>query len=187
MRNFLAGPAVFAAVLLLAPAPAHAAVAAPCIARSGSDATETREDSSVDDGEIRWTASTKYKAEYVHANRAWSYPGARIRIAPDTATTVNDLNYEDFSDPRSSAAGVWSRRPGPAATDLIRFNKARMDTYDPTTRRMVAAHELGHALGLCHKSGSGPNAVSSVMWPDVARYPDAPTDVDKANLKKLWG
>ncbi|MFC9820017.1 matrixin family metalloprotease [Streptomyces erythrochromogenes] len=79
------------------------------------------------------------------------------------------------------------RRPGLAATDLIRFNKARMDTYDGATRRMVAAHELGHALGLCHKSGSGRNAVSSVMWPDVARYPDAPTDVDKANLKKLWG
>ncbi|MFD3762496.1 matrixin family metalloprotease [Streptomyces sp. NPDC058622] len=187
MRNLLAGPAAFAAVLLLAPAPAHAAVPAPCIAKSGSDASETREDSSVDDGEIRWTASTKYRAEYNHANRAWSYPGARIRIAPDAATTVNDRNYEDFSDARSSAAGVWSRRPGPAATDLIRFNKARMDTYDPATRRMVAAHELGHALGLCHKSGSDTNAVKSVMWPDVAQYPDVPTDVDKANLKKLWG
>ncbi|MFJ3520756.1 MULTISPECIES: hypothetical protein [unclassified Streptomyces] len=78
---------------------------------------------------------------------------------------------------------MWSRRPGPGATDLIRFNKARMDTYAPATRRMVAAHELG----LCHKSGSGKNAVSSVMWPDVAQYPDAPTDADKAHLKKLWG
>lgn len=105
MRNLLAGPAAFAAVLLLAPVPAHVAVAAPCIAKSGSDATETREDSSVDDGEIRWTASTKYRAEYAHANRAWSYPGARIRIAPDAATTVNDLNYEDFSEARNAAAG----------------------------------------------------------------------------------
>ncbi|MFJ7775646.1 hypothetical protein [Streptomyces yangpuensis] len=138
MRTYSAGPAAFAAMLLLSPVPAHAAVAAPCIAKSGSDATETCEDSSVDDGETRWTASTKYKAEYVHANRAWSYPGARIQIAPDTATTVNDLGYEDFSDPRSSAAGVWSRRPGPAAMDLIRFNKARMDTYDPATRRMAS-------------------------------------------------
>ncbi|MFD8982635.1 hypothetical protein [Streptomyces sp. NPDC059564] len=187
MRNLAAGLAAFAAVLLVAPVPARAAAAAPCIAKSGSDATETREDSSVDEGEIRWTASTKYKAEYQHANGAWSYSGAKIRIAPDSATTVNDLNYEDFSDAKNAAAGVWSRHPGPAATDLIRFNRARMDTFDPATRRMVAAHELGHALGLCHKSGSGKSAVRSVMWPEVARYPDVPTDVDKANYKKLWG
>ncbi|MEU9943563.1 hypothetical protein [Streptomyces lavendulae] len=187
MSNLVAGLAALATVLLLAPAPARAAVAAPCIATSGSDATETREDSSVDEGEIRWTASTKYKAEYQHANRAWSYSGAKIKIAPDSATTVNDLNYEDFSDARNAAAGVWSRHPGIAATDLIRFNKARMDTFDAATRRMVAAHELGHALGLCHKSGSGKNAVESVMWPEAARYPDVPTDVDKANHRRLWG
>ncbi|MFF3088219.1 hypothetical protein ACFVRB_24730 [Streptomyces nojiriensis] len=52
---------------------------------------------------------------------------------------------------------------------------------------MVATHEPGHALGLCHKSGSGKSAVRSVMWPDVAQYPDAPTGVDKANIKKPWG
>ncbi|WP_327387423.1 MULTISPECIES: hypothetical protein [unclassified Streptomyces] len=55
MCNLLAGPAALAAVLLVAPAPAraYAAVPAQCTARSGSDATETREDSSVDDGEVR--------------------------------------------------------------------------------------------------------------------------------------
>ncbi|MEU9714964.1 hypothetical protein [Streptomyces sp. NPDC047976] len=187
MRDLVTGLAVLAAVLVLAPAPARAATAAPCIAKSGHDATETREDSSVDDGEIRWTASTKYEAEYRHGNRAWSYSGAKVRIAQDSATTVNDLNYEDFSDPRNPAAGVWSRNPGIAATDLIRFNKARMDSYDAATRRMVASHELGHALGLCHKSGSGKSAVKSVMWPEAAEYPDVPTDVDKANYRRLWG
>ncbi|MEU3721555.1 matrixin family metalloprotease [Streptomyces sp. NPDC031705] len=187
MRNLAAGLAAFATVLLVAPAPARAATAAPCLAKSGHDATETRGDSSVDEGEIRWTAGTKYKAEYQHANRAWSYSGAKIKIAPDSATTVNDLHYEDFSDGRNPAAGQWARHPGPAATDVIRFNKARMDTYDAATRRMVAAHELGHALGLCHKSDSGKSAVQSVMWPEAAPYPDVPTAVDKANYKKLWG
>ncbi|MFF4457219.1 hypothetical protein [Streptomyces goshikiensis] len=55
--------------------------------------------------------------------------GARIKIAPDTTTTVNDLNHEDFSDAKNAATEVWSRRPGSAATDLIRFNKARMDLH----------------------------------------------------------
>lgn len=119
--------------------------------------------------------------------RPGQVPRWRRRASRSRGAIVNDLNYEDFSDTRNAAAGLWSRHPGPAATDLIRFNKARMDTYEPATRRMVAAHELGHALGLCHKSGSGKNAVESVMWPDVAQYPDVPTDVDKANLKKLWG
>ncbi|MFJ7586919.1 hypothetical protein ACIQZO_05900 [Streptomyces sp. NPDC097617] len=90
---------------------------------------------------------------------AWYQVMARnpwIRIAPDAATTVNDLNYEGFSDPRGSAAGAWSRHPGPGATDLIRFSKTRMDTYAPATRRMAAAHELGHALGVVCGSGARP-------------------------------
>ncbi|MBT2449220.1 hypothetical protein J7F03_19395 [Streptomyces sp. ISL-43] len=182
------GLAVAAAALLVAPPPAVALVnPAPCIAKSGTDATETREDSSVDEDEIRYSDSTKYDDAIKYAIKAWQYSGSKIKILPDTGTTVNDLEFADYSDTKSTAAGYWQRRPQVAATDYIRFNKAKMDNYDTQKKREVAAHELGHALGLCHKSGSKPNPVTSLMWPEVHSLFADPTDVDKANYKKLWG
>ncbi|MFD3556555.1 hypothetical protein ACFWWA_31285 [Streptomyces goshikiensis] len=70
------------------PAPAHGA-ATPRTARSGGDATQTRKDGSVDEGELWWTASTKCKAKYRHANRTWSHPARgsrsrRMRRRPST-------------------------------------------------------------------------------------------------------
>ncbi|MEV7525132.1 M57 family metalloprotease [Streptomyces sp. NPDC091371] len=190
MSNSLrCGLALVAAVVLVAPPPAAAAAVnpAPCIARSGSDATETREDSSVDEGEIRWTESTKYDDAFQWAIKRWQYAGARIKIVADSATTVNDLEFVDYSNAADAAAGNWQRRPQIGATDYIRFNKAKMDGYDTATRRQVATHELGHALGLCHKSNGGSGYVRSIMWTEAHSLFAEPQDVDKANYRKLWG
>ncbi|WP_371614259.1 matrixin family metalloprotease [Streptomyces sp. NBC_00454] len=66
----------------------------------------------------------------------------------------------------------------------IRFDKAKMKGCSPKKRRSVAAHELGHALGLCHKDF---RTTYSLMWPQVQEDYDVPQAVDKANYKKPWG
>lgn len=80
----------------------------------------------MDDGEIRWTADTAYADAYKHALKAWQYPGHKIRLAPDSATTVNDLQFVDYNDPKDHAAAKWNYRGGPGQTDYIRFNTAAM-------------------------------------------------------------
>ncbi|AWZ04896.1 MULTISPECIES: matrixin family metalloprotease [unclassified Streptomyces] len=101
---------------------------------------------------------------------------------------VNDLEFVDYDDPKDIAAAKWNHRGGPGQTDYIRFNTAAMKNAGRTKRRQIAAHELGHALGLCHKSDAGgPGYVRSLMWPAAHEYFDLPQDVDKANYSKLWG
>ncbi|MEU9028998.1 hypothetical protein AB0D46_16040 [Streptomyces sp. NPDC048383] len=188
MKRLIAALTSATALLLATPPPAAAAVnPAPCIAKSGSEATETREDSSVDDGEIRYTASSKYGDAIQYAVKAWQYSRSKIKVLPDSATTVNDLHFSDYSENRNTSAN-WTRNAAIGATDHIRFNTARMGQWSRTTQRWIAVHELGHALGLCHKSNGGASYVKSVMWTDPieAGFAD-PQDVDKANYRKLWG
>ncbi|WP_327388336.1 MULTISPECIES: matrixin family metalloprotease [unclassified Streptomyces] len=184
MKRPLAGTSVAAALFLTAPPPAAAVVAAPCVRGE----SESRSRSSVDDGEIRWTANTAYADAYKHALKAWQHSGHKIKLAPDSATTVNDLEFVDYDAPKDRAAAKWNYRGGPGQSDFIRFNTAAMKNASPTKRRQIAAHELGHALGLCHKSDAGgPGYVRSLMWPTAHEYFDLPQEVDRANYSKLWG
>ncbi|MFJ8016883.1 hypothetical protein [Streptomyces sp. NPDC096339] len=187
MRLLLVGLA--AAVTALAPVTppsAAAVVAAPCVDTTGRDSSETREDSSVDEGEIRWTDATGYDTARKHGLAAWQYKGSTIKLLADSATTVNDLEFADYSDAGQKKSAYWERNGGIAATDYIRFNRATLDRSSPAIQRQVAAHEIGHALGLCHKSDGGGSYVRSLMWKEPQDVFDSPTDTDKANYKALW-
>ncbi|MGV9885048.1 hypothetical protein [Streptomyces sp. NPDC003006] len=51
---------------------------------------------------------------------------------------------------------------------------------------MIAAHELGHALGFCHKN---PASYRSLTAPNTFDMPSngAPTARDRKNYRVLWG
>ncbi|MFI8327018.1 matrixin family metalloprotease [Streptomyces sp. NPDC085529] len=167
------------------PLTAHAAARpAPCI----GGATETKGFSAVDDGEIRWTDNTAYDDARTYAISEWQYRGSRIKIVEDSAFTSNDLEFKDadLGSGNSAPLGRYERHGDIGATDYIIFNKQKLRGASKVRLRYVALHELGHALGLCHKA----DTVVSLMWKN------APTpgyeitwvpDVDKANYKKLWG
>ncbi|WP_326681682.1 hypothetical protein [Streptomyces sp. NBC_01237] len=179
--------AVIATVFLALPPPsvsAHqhqAAAPAPCV---GGE-RERPGVSAVDDGEIRWTENTRYDGPRKHALKAWQFSGATIELRPDSAATVNDLEFRDYDGGRGDRAPVaqYVRDSGTAATDHIRFNRDKMDGRSLEFQNSAAAHELGHALGLCHK----PDRVLSLMWTDIASPPIiTPQAVDKANYRRLW-
>ena len=101
---------------------------------------------SVDSGEIRWGGSTKYSTAWSHAVTTWNAMG-KVTIAPDTASTYEDLTISDVSKSSETWTGLYTNSIG---ADTIQFNTANMDKAGRTDdhNKKTATHELGHALSI---------------------------------------
>ncbi|MGW5782222.1 hypothetical protein [Streptomyces sp. NPDC003863] len=118
--------------------------------------------------------------------KIWRYSGAKITFAPDSALTVNDLEFRDLKGPFADGAWVarYERDPSIGGTDFVTFNTSMMANRTRDYQNSAAAHEIGHALGLCHKADSVKSLVRKAIQDPPLTGPQA---VDKANYRKLWG
>ncbi|MEW1929484.1 matrixin family metalloprotease [Streptomyces sp. NPDC088360] len=89
--------------------------------------------------------------------------------------------------PWKNILGLWKGLEG---TDMLRLNKAYLGAGkqygDTRSRQTIAAHELGHALGFCHKN---PSPYGSLMAPhlyDMSSNAE-PMSRDRRNYHALWG
>ncbi|MFI1676362.1 hypothetical protein [Streptomyces sp. NPDC020607] len=113
-----------------------------------------------------------------------------LKFPTDDAGRIADLEWSDVNVTRPPWKGVLGRWKGRGGTDLLKLNKAYLgpgERYgDRGSRRMIAAHELGHALGFCRKN---PSRYRSLMAPYSFDMPSngAPTARDRRNYHALWG
>ncbi|MFD6464820.1 zinc metalloprotease [Streptomyces goshikiensis] len=178
---FLAAASVASPALPPAPpATATAAYAACWIQYSDGQTTDSRGKSSVDNGEITYDDSTSLDGALSYAVKAWDF--GEVKIRKDDSTSYADVEFKDTN----RTDGAWAGRygywePGPG-TDVIWLNRAYL--LSASTQKRIAAHELGHALGFCHKDY---RKYATLMAPHSGDMASAPTAQDKKNYTALWG
>ncbi|MFE2560531.1 hypothetical protein ACFXGT_31855 [Streptomyces sp. NPDC059352] len=193
--NALALAAASAAVVLLAaPPPAQAArAAAPHKCEKGE--VDSRGRSSVDGTELAWDEDSKFDDARKHAISVWTAGTLKqVRIKPDGATTYADLEWRDANQTGAGWNLVYGKWDPNTGTDYLWLNRAYLDDGKSRGktehRRRVAAHELGHALGFCHKD-YGNGLYPSVMWAEYGLIEgkgiNGPTPNDVKAYHALWG
>ncbi|MFJ4340178.1 matrixin family metalloprotease [Streptomyces sp. NPDC088915] len=185
--------AASAAVVLLAlPAPVHATPAAAKPHTCVDGRPDSRGRSSVDGDELAWDDASKFDDARNHAVKVWTAGTLRqVGIGPDGATSYADLEWRDANSTAADWHLVYGKWDPNTGTDHLWMNRAYLDDRkalgSDEHRRRVAVHELGHALGFCHKAFEYP----SVMWEDydniATRRINGPTSNDVTAYHALWG
>lgn len=115
-------------------------------ASAGSAAAHFLGNDSVDGNEIRYEDGSKWDNAHSVGMAGWENLSGGVNIAPDSATTVADLELGDYNS-NDGRCGYWQGRTG---ADLLRLNDSYYNGATDWNRRACALHEWGHAHGLDH-------------------------------------
>ncbi|MDR2045132.1 MAG: M57 family metalloprotease [Clostridium sp.] len=119
-------------------------------------------------GHLDWDYNTTYYSQTVWGMNLWNHYKSGV-IREDSLSVIQDLFVTDIN---SATAGYYGYRDKDNAT--IYFNIYGMSSLSANAKKSVAAHELGHALGLGHN----PSNTNAVMT-GAAYFPTVLVQDDK--------
>jgi hypothetical protein len=108
----------------------------------------------------------------------WDFPGA-ARLWDGSAglkVKTGIGKHQGHVYPRERGGGILGYTTG----TNIDMSPSWMNQLGATQRRTVAAHEMGHAMGLPH------NSMNSIMQPNLGNMAAVPTALDIRNLQALF-
>lgn len=133
-----------------------------------------------------WGSSTQYTEARGHARTVWNALN-NVNIRFTNPGETQDVHWYDVNRSDVSWAGWYDNRTG---VDHILMNKYYLgdpgsDGFNADIERAVAAHEVGHSLGLSH------NADTSQLMNDCpgcadGTLVDEPQSHDRSDYYALW-
>lgn len=139
---------------------------------------------------LPWSSATDYDSAKSHARSTWNAVGD-VDIHQISGSESATLRWLDVNDSSTGFAAWYHYEP--SALDYIYMNAYYLGLpgdagvgYNADQEKAVAAHEVGHALGLAHNSD-----YTQLMHSNPAAYDGSfhivPQTHDKADYHALWG